>query len=376
MSAEPRRVPVALGDRAYDILIGPDLVARAGEHCAPHIPKRRAIVVTDDAVAKLHLEPLVAALTGAGIDAPAVVVPAGEASKDFAEFGRLMERLLDRRPDRDTVLIALGGGVVGDLCGFAASVLLRGVDFIQVPTTLLAQVDSSVGGKTAINTRHGKNLVGTFYQPRLVLADTGVLDTLPRRELLAGYAEIAKYGLIDDEPFFAWLETNGQRVIDGDAQARTEAIARSCVSKARIVALDEREQAGVRDLLNLGHTFGHALEKETGYGGDLLHGEAVAIGMALAFDMSAALGLCTASDAKRVRAHLEAVGLPVSPLTIRGSNVRGWDAARLVDHMRPDKKNRDGKLTFILARGIGQSFVRRGVEGEAAFDTMRRALAA
>jgi 3-dehydroquinate synthase len=376
VSAEPRRVPVALGDRAYDILIGPDLVARAGEHCAPHIPKRRAIVVTDDAVAKLHLQPLVAALQSSGIDAPAVVVPAGEASKDFAEFGRLMERLLDHRPDRDTVLIALGGGVVGDLCGFAASVLLRGVDFIQVPTTLLAQVDSSVGGKTAINTRHGKNLVGTFYQPRLVLADTGVLDTLPRRELLAGYAEIAKYGLIDDEPFFAWLERNGQAVIDGDAGARTEAIARSCVSKARIVALDEREQAGVRDLLNLGHTFGHALEKETGYGGDLLHGEAVAIGMVLAFDMSAALGLCAAADARRVRAHLEAVGLPVSPLTIPGANVRGWDAARLVDHMRTDKKNRDGKLTFILARGIGQSFVRRGVEGEAALDTMRRALAA
>lgn len=376
MSTAPRRVPVALGDRAYDILIGPDLIARAGEHCAPHIPKRRAIVVTDEVVAKLHLEPLAAALRSAGIEAPPVVVPAGEASKDFGEFGRLMERLLDQRPDRDTVLIALGGGVVGDLCGFAASVLLRGVPFIQIPTTLLAQVDSSVGGKTAINTRHGKNLVGTFYQPRLVLADTGVLDTLPRRELLAGYAEIAKYGLIDDEPFFAWLENNGHRVIEGDAAARTEAIARSCVSKARIVALDEREQAGVRDLLNLGHTFGHALEKDVGYGGDLLHGEAVAIGMVLAFDMSAALGLCAASDAKRVRAHLDALGLPISPLTIPGSNVRGWDAARLVDHMRADKKNRDGKLTFILARGIGQSFVRKGVEGEAALDTMRRALAA
>ncbi len=376
MSGQPRRVKVALGDRAYDILIGADLIARAGEHCAPHIPKRRAIVVTDDAVARLHLDALTRALKAAGIDAPSVVVPAGEASKDFAEFGRLMERLLDQRPDRDTVLIALGGGVVGDLCGFAASVLLRGVDFIQIPTTLLAQVDSSVGGKTAINTRHGKNLVGTFYQPRLVLADTGVLDTLPRRELLAGYAEIAKYGLIDDEPFFAWLEANGQAVIDGDAQARGEAIARSCLSKARIVAEDEREQAGVRDLLNLGHTFGHALEKEVGYGGELLHGEAVAIGMVLAFDMSAALGLCPASDARRVRAHLEAVGLPVSPLTIPGSNARGWDAARLVDHMRTDKKNRDGKLTFILARGVGQSFVRRGVEGAAALDTMRRALAA
>ncbi len=376
MSTEPRRVRVALDERAYDILIGPDLVARAGEYCAPHIRKRRAIVVTDDAVATLHLQPLVAALKAAGIEAPSVVVPAGEASKDFGEFGRLMERLLDQRPDRDTVLIALGGGVVGDLCGFAASVLLRGVDFIQIPTTLLAQVDSSVGGKTAINTRHGKNLVGTFYQPRLVLADTGVLDTLPRRELLAGYAEIAKYGLIDDEPFFAWLENNGHKVIDGDARARGEAIARSCQSKARIVAQDEREQAGVRDLLNLGHTFGHALEKEVGYGGDLLHGEEVGIGMVLAFDMSSALGLCPASDARRVRAHLEAIGLPVSPLTIPGSNVRGWDAARLVDHMRADKKNRDGKLTFILASGIGQSFVRRGVDGEAALDTMRRALAA
>jgi 3-dehydroquinate synthase len=259
-------------------------------------------------------------------------------------------------------LVALGGGVVGDLTGFAASVLLRGVDFIQVPTTLLAQVDSSVGGKTGINTRHGKNLVGTFYQPRLVLADTDVLDTLPRRELLAGYAEVAKYGLIDDPAFFAWCEANGAAVLSGDAAKRTYAIEQSCLAKARIVAADERETTDLRALLNLGHTFGHALEAETGFGSDLLHGESVGTGMAMAFDLSTRLGLCPAGDAERVRRHLGSVGLPMRLRAIGGDNRRNWSAARLVEHMRGDKKAEGGRLTFVLARGIGKAFVSREVD--------------
>jgi 3-dehydroquinate synthase len=370
------RVTVELGDRRYDIEIGADLIDRAGALCAPLAPSRRTIVVSDETVAPLYLERLLRALAAAGLRAEAVTVPAGEGSKEFGAFGRLMEALLDRRPDRGTVLIALGGGVVGDLTGFAAAVLLRGVDFIQIPTTLLAQVDSSVGGKTGINTRHGKNLVGSFHQPRLVIADTAVLDTLPRRELLAGYAEVVKYGLIDDAPFFAWLEANGRALLDGDRAARVQAVSRSCAAKARIVAGDERETGDLRALLNLGHTFAHALEKETGYGPDLLHGEAVGIGMAMAFDLSVALGLCPAADAVRLRRHLEAVGLATSPRAIAGDNARTWDAPRLLDHMRGDKKNRDGRITFVLARGIGQAFVARGIDEAPALDTVRRALAA
>jgi 3-dehydroquinate synthase len=273
-------------------------------------------------------------------------------------------------------LVALGGGVVGDLVGFAASVLMRGVDFIQVPTTLLAQVDSSVGGKTAINTRHGKNLVGTFYQPRLVLADTDVLDTLPRRELLAGYAEVVKYGLIGDPAFFDWCEKNATDLLAGDAARRTYAIEQSCRAKARIVAADERETTDLRALLNLGHTFGHALEAETGFGPDLLHGEAVGTGMALAFDLSARLGLCPAGDAERVRAHLGAVGLPVRLRSIGGDNRRRWDAAKLIEHMRGDKKAQAGHLTFILARGIGKAFVTRDVDESALRGLLDQAIAA
>ena len=303
-------------------------------------------------------------------------MPAGESSKEFGAFGRLMNELLDRRPDRKTTLVALGGGVVGDLAGFAAAVLLRGLDFIQVPTTLLAQVDSSVGGKTGINTRHGKNLVGAFYQPRLVLADTDVLDTLPKRELLAGYAEVAKYGLIDAPEFFAWCEQNGAAVLSGDAAKRTYAIEQSCLAKARIVAADERETTDLRALLNLGHTFAHALEAETGFGPDLLHGEAVGTGMAMAFDLSARLGLCPAADAGRVRRHLGAVGLPMRLRSIGGDNRRNWDAARLIDHMRGDKKAEGGKLAFILARGIGKAFVSREVDEKALRGLLDDAIAA
>jgi len=357
-----RTVPVGLAGRSYDILIGPALIDRAGELSAGLLASRRVIVVTDETVAPLYGARLSASFEKVGIAATTVTVPAGESSKEFASFGRLMNALLDQRPDRKVTLVALGGGVVGDLTGFAAASLLRGVDFIQVPTTLLAQVDSSVGGKTGINTRHGKNLIGAFYQPRLVLADTEVLDTLPRRELLAGYAEVAKYGLIDDPAFWDWCEANGAAVLAGDAARRTYAIEQSCLAKARIVAADERETTDLRALLNLGHTFGHALEAETGFGPELLHGEAVGAGMAMAFDLSAQIGLCPPADAARVRRHLDAVGLPVRLRTIGGDNRRRWDSARLIEHMRGDKKAEAGKLTFILARGIGQAFVTREVD--------------
>jgi 3-dehydroquinate synthase len=357
-----RTIRVELAGRSYDIAIGPGLIDQAGALSRPLLAAPKVTIVSDETVAPLYGARLAASFDKAGIKASTVTVPAGETSKEFGAFGRLMNELLDQRPDRRTTLVALGGGVVGDLTGFAASVLLRGVDFIQVPTTLLAQVDSSVGGKTGINTRHGKNLVGTFYQPRLVLADTDVLDTLPRRELLAGYAEVAKYGLIDDAEFFAWCEANGAAVLSGDPAKRTYAIEQSCLAKARIVAADERETTDLRALLNLGHTFGHALEAETGFGSDLLHGESVGTGMAMAFDLSARLGLCPATDAERVRRHLGAVGLPMRLRTIGGDNRRSWDATRLIEHMRGDKKAEGGRLTFVLARGIGKAFVSREVD--------------
>jgi 3-dehydroquinate synthase len=357
-----RTIRVELAGRGYDIAIGPGLIDQAGALSRPLLAAPKVTIVSDETVAPLYGTRLAASFDKAGIKASTVTVPAGENSKEFGAFGRLMNELLEQRPDRRTTLVALGGGVVGDLTGFAASVLLRGVDFIQVPTTLLAQVDSSVGGKTGINTRHGKNLVGTFYQPRLVLADTEVLDTLPRRELLAGYAEVAKYGLIDDPAFFAWCEANGGAVLSGDAAKRTYAIEQSCLAKARIVAADERETTDLRALLNLGHTFGHALEAETGFGSDLLHGESVGTGMAMAFDLSARLGLCPATDAERVRRHLGAVGLPMRLRAIGGDNRRSWDATRLIEHMRGDKKAEGGRLTFVLARGIGKAFVSREVD--------------
>jgi 3-dehydroquinate synthase len=357
-----RTIRVELAGRSYDIAIGPGLIDQAGALSRPLLAAPKVTIVSDETVAPLYGTRLAASFDKAGIKASTVTVPAGENSKEFGAFGRLMNELLDQRPDRRTTLVALGGGVVGDLTGFAASVLLRGVDFIQVPTTLLAQVDSSVGGKTGINTRHGKNLVGTFYQPRLVLADTEVLDTLPRRELLAGYAEVAKYGLIDDPAFFAWCEANGGAVLSGDAAKRTYAIEQSCLAKARIVAADERETTDLRALLNLGHTFGHALEAETGFGSELLHGESVGTGMAMAFDLSARLGLCPATDAERVRRHLGAVGLPMRLRAIGGDNRRSWDATRLIEHMRGDKKAEGGRLTFVLARGIGKAFVSREVD--------------
>ena len=367
---------VDLAGRGYDIAIGPGLIDRAGELSAKLLARPRVMIVSDDVVAERYGARLFNSFKKAGIEASILFVPAGERSKEFDIFGQLVNALLDQRPDRKTTLVALGGGVVGDLAGFAASVLLRGIDFIQVPTTLLAQVDSSVGGKTGINTRHGKNLVGAFYQPRLVLADTDVLDTLPRRELLAGYAEVVKYGLIDDPAFFDWCEKNAADLLGGDAAKRTYAIEQSCRAKARIVAADERETTDLRALLNLGHTFAHALEAETDFGPDLLHGEAVGAGMAMAFDLSARLGLCPASDAARVRAHLGAVGLPVRLRSIGGDNRRQWNAARLIEHMRGDKKAQAGNLTFILTHGIGKAFVTRDVDEKALRGLLDEAIAA
>ncbi len=349
----PLRQRVALGDRSYDILIGDDLLAAAGGLIAPILRQQRVIVVTDTNVAAIHLAALERSLTDANIVHEAVVLPPGEQTKSFAHLEKLIARLLEMKIERGTTLIALGGGVIGDLTGFAAAIVLRGIDFVQVPTTLLAQVDSSVGGKTGINTATGKNLVGSFHQPRLVLADTAALSTLPRRQLLAGYAEVVKYGVIDRPEFFAWLEGHGTAVIEGDSSARRHAVSESCAAKAAIVAEDERER-GRRALLNLGHTFGHAREAETGFGEELLHGEAVAIGMVMALDLSVRLNLCPAEDSARLRRHLAAVGLATGVEQFQG---RIWSPRRLMEHMARDKKVSDGRTTFVMARGIGQAFL-------------------
>ncbi len=376
MSAQTSAIRVDLAGRGYDIAIGPGLVDRAGELSRPLLAAPRVIIVSDETVAPLYGARLAASFDKAGVRTTSITVPAGESSKEFGAFGRLMNELLDRRPDRKTTLVALGGGVVGDLAGFAAAVLLRGVDFIQVPTTLLAQVDSSVGGKTGINTRHGKNLVGAFYQPRLVLADTDVLDTLPRRELLAGYAEVAKYGLVDDPAFFDWLEIHGPAVIAGDRARRAEAIERSCLAKARIVAADERETTDLRALLNLGHTFGHALEAATGFSDRLFHGEGVAIGMVLAAELSARLGMISEADAARVERHLAEVGLPTHLRDIAGFAQEGLaDADALMALMAQDKKVRRGRLTFILLEAVGRAVVSRDVEPALVRDFLKAKLA-
>ena len=350
---------VELGARSYNIVVGSGLLPRAGELIAPVIRQKRAIIVSDETVAQLHLEALRAGLDKAGIAHQAIILPPGESSKDFAHFGKLAEDILALGIERITPLIALGGGVIGDLTGFAAATLLRGIDYVQVPTTLLSQVDSSVGGKTAIDSTHGKNLIGAFHQPVRVIADIDTLATLPRRELLAGYAEVVKYGFIRDRAFYDWLESAGPKLVAGDADLRREAVLKSCAAKAAVVAVDERE-TGERQLLNFGHTFGHALETETGFGDALLHGEAVALGMRLAFDLSAELGLCPKPSAARVRRHYEAVGLPVRLDQI--ANARRFASADLIRHMSRDKKVRDGKITLILARDIGDAFISRAVE--------------
>ena len=351
-------VTVPLGDRAYHVVVGRGLIAEAPRYLGDVLARPRTAIVTDTTVASLHLPMLERALDAAGIETTAVTVPPGEGSKDFPHFELVLDRLLDARIERGDTICALGGGMVGDLAGFAASVLRRGAGVAQIPTTLLAQVDAAIGGKTGINTRQGKNLVGTFHQPRRVLADIAALETLPPREFRAGYAEVVKYGLLGDAGLFAWLERNGRRVLDGDAAARGHAVLASARAKAGLVAGDERE-TGARALLNLGHTFGHALEAECGYDGGLLHGEAVAAGLALAFDLSVRLGLCPPGDAERVRRHLMAVGLPAGlPDGI------DWDPRRLLIRMGQDKKVRRGTLAFVLVRGIGRAFVSREVTGD------------
>jgi len=358
-------IRVGLGERSYDIHVGHGLLAEAGVLLKP-LARGPMPVVTDSTVGEIHLAAFLDACGKAGIDARPVVMPPGESSKSFAGMEKLSEALLDIGVDRGGLIVALGGGVIGDLTGFAAGVLKRGVAFAQIPTTLLAQVDSSVGGKTAINAPQGKNLIGLFHQPRIVIADTALLATLPRRELLAGYAEVVKYGALGDADFFEWLEANGAKALAGDRDSMIHAVAHSCRMKADIVARDERE-AGERALLNLGHTFGHALEAATGFSDRLIHGEGVAIGMALAFQLSVRLGLCSGQDAERFLRHLKSVGLPAAICDIPGPPPA---PQALIAAMGHDKKVTDGRLTFILLRGLGRAFVTSDVPLEAVKDVL------
>jgi 3-dehydroquinate synthase len=371
---EPSEIFLDLGPRSYSIVIGRGLIAGAGERIRAVLTRPRTVIVTDRTVNDLHAAGLEESLTRAGVDHDKIVLPPGEKTKSLHHTERLLDDLLELGVERNDALIALGGGVIGDIVGFAAAVLRRGIDFIQIPTTLLAQVDSSVGGKTGVNMAQGKNLVGAFHQPRLVLADIGLLDTLPEREFLAGYAEVAKYGLIDDADFFSWLENNLGAVRSGDPDARQYVVETSCRAKARVVMDDERE-GGVRALLNLGHTFGHALEAMAGYGPDLLHGEAVSIGLVMAFDLSVLLGLCARQDADRVRRHLEDAGLPVGPSAIPCLRQR-WSSDDMLGYIAQDKKVADGRFTFILARRIGDAFITQDVDGKALNTLLDESLAA
>jgi 3-dehydroquinate synthase len=361
--SDPTLVEVSLGARSYEIVIGRGIIAALGTRIAALRPGAKAFIVTDDNVARYVLEGAAAALAAAGVAAHRAIVPAGEASKSFAVFEQVCEAIIAARMERGDLVVALGGGVIGDLAGFAAAVVRRGLDYVQVPTTLLAQVDSSVGGKTAIDSARGKNLVGAFHQPILVLADTALLDTLPDREFRAGYAEVAKYGLLGDAGFFAWLEANWRDIFSGGSasgsSAREHAVALCCRAKAAIVARDERE-TGDRALLNLGHTFGHALEAACGFSDRLLHGEAIAIGMALAFEFSARRqGLVSKAEAARATRHLAEVGLPTRIQDIPGELP---SVDQLMDLIAQDKKVKRGMLTFILVRGIGAAFVEAGVD--------------
>lgn len=349
-------IEVSLGSRSYRITVGQGVLSSAGERLAAFTRSRRVAVVADERVAALHLDRLQAGMPGFAIEP--ILFPPGEGSKNFANLERLCDRLLELEMTRADVVLALGGGVIGDLTGFAAAILKRGMHFLQVPTTLLAMVDSSVGGKTGINTPRGKNLVGAFHQPVAVWADLSLLETLPEREMMAGYAEIVKYGLIDDPDFYGWCEANAGRLLDHDMEALANAIAWSCRAKARVVAADERETGDVRALLNLGHTFGHALEAETGFGDALLHGEAVGIGMAQAYRFSARQGLCPPADAARVTAHLEAIGMMARPSE---AGIPADAAPRLIAHMLHDKKRTADGLPFILSHGIGRAFVAKSV---------------
>ena len=353
-----RTIPVGLGARAYDVVIGTGLIDRAGERIAPLLKRGRTVIVADTTVGEHHGERLSAALERAGVAVDVLLIPPGEESKSFSGLADLSDRLLALGLERGDMIIAFGGGVVGDLTGFAAAIYKRGIDFIQIPTTLLAQVDSSVGGKTAIDTPRGKNLIGAFHQPRLVLADLDVLATLPAREMACGYAEVIKYGLLGDVAFFDWLETHVAAVLDRDTEALVRAVGRSVEMKAEIVAEDEKE-AGRRALLNFGHTFGHAVEAEMGFGEALKHGEAVGLGMAQAFRFSVRQGLCSGQDAARAEAAIQAAGLPTRLSAVRAEP---FNADRLIAHCGQDKKAEGGTLTFVLTRGIGQAFVAKDVD--------------
>ncbi len=351
------RVTVGLGNRSYDILIEAGAMTRAGALIKPFTKTQRIIVVTDANVASLHLAAMIHSAESAGLATETIVISPGEGSKSWAQLEALCDRLLMLEIERNEAIVALGGGVIGDLTGFAAAIVKRGCTVIQVPTTLLSQVDSSVGGKTAINTRAGKNLIGAFYQPAFVLIDPDTLDTLPSRELRAGYAEVVKYGLIDNPEFFAWCEENGLALINGDRDVQTHAIAVSVTAKARIVGDDERETSGTRALLNLGHTFGHALEAETGFSECLLHGEGVAAGMAIAYRFSVSRGICPVEDSERVDRHLAAVGLPTGARPATNAN-----GTTLAAHMAHDKKRDGGSVPFLLSRGIGKTYLDRDVQ--------------
>jgi 3-dehydroquinate synthase len=351
-------VHVNLANRSYDISIGEGLLTNAGAMIAPFLKRKFVVIVTDENVAAAQLAALETALANSGITTKRIILPAGEATKSYKYLAELCDGLLASGVERKDVVIALGGGVIGDITGFAAAILRRGVNFIQIPTSLLAQVDSSVGGKTGINSRHGKNLIGAFHQPVAVIADLQVLKTLPKRQLAAGYAEVAKYGLLGDAKFFAWLDQNVDAIMAGDVAATAHAVKHSCEMKARIVAEDETE-TGVRALLNLGHTFGHALESATGYSNRLLHGEAVAIGMVQAFGFSAMIGHCDKDFSTQVAQHLKRAGLPTHATEIQGALPPAADLLKL---MYQDKKAESGKLTFILAKKIGETFIAKGVD--------------
>lgn len=368
--SEPKRLRVDLGARGYDIVVGGGLLQRAAEYVVPVMAGKRAVVVTDEQVGTLYAQTLQAQLRSAGLTVDVLTVKVGEGSKSFATFEWLMESLLALNPDRKTTLIALGGGVVGDLTGFAASVLLRGVPFVQVPTTLLAQVDSSVGGKTAINSSKGKNLVGSFYQPKLVLADTDTLRTLPPREMASGYAEVIKYGLIMDAGFYSECLTKGAKILAVESQATQQAVLASCAFKAAVVKADEREEDR-RALLNFGHTFGHALEVETGFGEKLLHGEAVAIGMVMACRLSHRMGLINPEAESELAAHFKALGMKSSLRDV----AHDWDADAISRHFSEDKKAEDGKLTFVVLSQIGEAVVVKDVDATLARDVVASYLA-
>ncbi len=363
-------VHVPLPGHQYDVQIGPGLIGEAGAYIEPFLARKKIFVIADERVADLHWQSLQTGLAAKQIEAELLTLPSGEATKSWPHLQSAVEWLLQMRAERGDIVLAFGGGVIGDLVGFAAAIVRRGVRFVQVPTTLLAQVDSSVGGKTGINSPHGKNLIGAFHQPSLVLADTQLLGTLTPRDLLAGYGEVVKYGLLGDAPFFDWLETHGAAIAAGDQGARVQAVQRSVQLKADIVVRDEKEQ-GERALLNLGHTFGHALEAATGYSDRLLHGEGVAIGCALAFELSARLNLCSQEAPSRVRAHLKAMGMKTDIADI-GGPIASVD--ELIALMKQDKKVQQGKMRFILARAIGESFVTSDVPSEVLKDVLAQAL--